>query len=229
MSSTRGTVFFDYDGTLHDSMAIYGPAFRRAYAWLVAEGHMPPREFSDEWISQWLGWTVEAMWTTFAPELPESVWRQAAAIVGEEMDGRTERGEARLFEGVPEMLASLQAQGYDLVFLSNCRTAYCNVHRAMFGLDRWIGTFYSAEDFNDIPKWQIYQKQAANHAMPHVMVGDRFHDLEVATRAGIPSIGCAYGFGREGELGAANVIVNRPAEIPAAVAKLTSCAEILGE
>lgn len=29
-----GTVFFDYDGTLHDSMHLYGPAFRRAYACL---------------------------------------------------------------------------------------------------------------------------------------------------------------------------------------------------
>ena len=47
-TSIKGTVFFDFDGTLHDSMAIYGPAFRKAYAWLVSEGHMPPQEFTDE-------------------------------------------------------------------------------------------------------------------------------------------------------------------------------------
>lgn len=219
---SRGTVFFDYDGTLHNSMAIYGPAFREAYAWLVHEGHMPARTFSDEWISQWLGWTVEAMWTTFAPDLPEEVWRHAAAIVGREMDTRTEQGQARLFEGVPEMLQALKQQDFDLVFLSNCRTAYCEVHRAMFGLDAWLSTYLCAEDFNDIPKWQIYQREATKHAYPHVMVGDRFHDLEVATRADIPAIGCAYGFGREGELDAATIIVNSPAEIPAAVAKVLS-------
>ena len=57
--TAKGTIFFDFDGTLHDSMAIYGPAFRAAYAWLVKEGYKEPQEFSDSWISQWLGFTVE--------------------------------------------------------------------------------------------------------------------------------------------------------------------------
>lgn len=219
-TAVKGTVFFDYDGTLHNSMAIYGPAFRHAYAWLVAEGHMPPREFSDEWISQWLGFTTEAMWTTFAPELPEEIWRTAAALVGAEMDRRTTEGEAQLFEGVPEMLTELKRRGYELAFLSNCRTAYGVVHREMFGLDRWLSAYYSAEDFDDIPKWRIYQKVAHKHPYPQVVVGDRFHDLDVAARAGIPSVGCAYGFGREGELDQATALVQTPAEIPAALDKV---------
>lgn len=220
MGARAGTVFFDYDGTLHDSMAIYGPAFRTAYAWLVEAGHMPSREFSDEWISRWLGFTTEDMWTTFAPELPEEVWRQAASLVGREMDRLTDVGAARLFPGVEDMLAALKECGYDLVFLSNCRTRYCEVHRATFGLDAWFDAYCCAEDFDDIPKWQIYQQVADKHPSPHVMVGDRFHDLEVASRAGIPSVGCAYGFGRAGELTGANAIVASPAEIPDAVACL---------
>lgn len=218
--ASRGTVFFDYDGTLHDSMAIYGPAFRAAYAWLVDEGHMPSREFTDEWISQWLGFTTEAMWTTFAPELPEAVWREAAALVGREMDRRTAEGQARLFPGVVDILETLKERGYDLVFLSNCRTRYCEVHRATFGLDAWFGAYCCAEDFDDIPKWQIYERVAGRYPRPHAMVGDRFHDLEVASRAGIPSVGCAYGFGRPGELDSASAIVASPAEVPDVVARL---------
>lgn len=219
-TGVKGTVFFDYDGTLHNSMAIYGPAFRAAYAWLVEEGHMPPREFSDEWISHWLGWTTENMWTTFAPDLPEPVWRHAAKIVGSEMDRLTVQGTACLFEGAKEMLAKLKAEGYQLCFLSNCRTAYMNVHAQKFGLDEYFDAFYWAEGYNDIPKWQIYQQVANRHACPQVMVGDRFHDLEVATKAGIPSIGCAYGFNLEGELEAVTVTVANVAEIPAAVEKV---------
>lgn len=219
--ATSGTVFFDYDGTLHDSMAIYGPAFRTAYAWLVGAGHMPPREFSDEWISQWLGFTTEDMWTTFAPELPEAVWRQAAALVGREMDRRTAEGGARLFAGVETMLATLKERGYELVFLSNCRTRYCEVHRAAFGLDAWFDSYCCAEDFDDIPKWQIYERVADRHPLPHVMVGDRFHDLEVASRAGIPFAGCAYGFGRPGELEGASVVVSSPGEVSDAVVRLS--------
>ncbi len=216
-TGVKGTVFFDYDGTLHNSMAIYGPAFRAAYAWLVEEGHMPPREFDDEWISHWLGWTTENMWTTFAPELPEPVWRHAAQIVGSEMGRLTSEGTARLFAGAKEMLAQLKAEGYQLCFLSNCRTAYMNVHIQTFGLDEYFDAFYWAEGYNEIPKWQIYQQVANRHAYPQVMVGDRFHDIEVATKAGIPAIGCAYGFNLEGELDAATLVVNDVSEIPAAV------------
>lgn len=213
----KGTIFFDFDGTLHDSMAIYGPAFRAAYAWLVEQGYRKPHEYSDEWISQWLGWTVQDMWTTFAPDLPESVWRQAAAIVGREMDGSTEQGEARLFEGIPEALDQIKKRGYELAFLSNCRTAYLNVHRQMFNLDRYFDAYYWAEAFDDIPKWKIYQKVAARHPFPQVMVGDRFHDQEVATKAGIPFVGCAYGFGRPGELDQVDAWAQSPKDLPQAV------------
>ncbi len=216
----RGTVFFDYDGTLHNSMAIYGPAFRAAYAWLVEEGHMPPQEFTDEWISQWLGWTTENMWTTFAPNLPEPVWRHAAGIVGHEMDRLTEEGTARLFDGVPEMLGQLKAEGYQLAFLSNCRTDYMNVHRKVFGLDRYFDAYYWAEGYNEIPKWQIYQQVCGHHAFPQAMVGDRFHDMEVATKSGIPFVGCTYGFGMEGELEGATSSVASPSEIPAVIKEL---------
>lgn len=222
MDGIKGTVFFDFDGTLHDSMATYGPAFRRAYSWLVEQGYERPREFSDEWISQWLGFTVEEMWTTFVPDLSEEVWGTAAKIVGDEMVRLTSLGEARLFEGVPEMLSSLKKQGYNLAFLSNCGIRYCDVHRKQFGLDKWFGSYYCAEDFGFVPKWQIYQEVASKHCNPHVMVGDRLHDEEVAYRAGIPFIGCAYGFGREGELTHVDAWADSPKDIPGAVNKVLS-------
>ena len=221
-TSVKGTVFFDFDGTLHDSMAIYGPAFRKAYAWLVSEGHMLPQEFTDEWIGRWLGWTTEAMWTTFAPNLPEAIWRQAAEIVGNEMDRLAEEGKARLFPGVPEMLDELCSDGYELAFISNCRTRYCEVHRAMFGLDTWFDVYYCAEDFGEMPKWQIYQQVAERHAVPRVMVGDRFHDGEVAMKANIPFIGCTYGFGDDEELAMASACVSAPKDIPSAVREVLS-------
>ena len=53
--------------------------------------------------------------------------------------------------------------------------------------------------------------------MPHVMVGDRFHDQEVVVRAHIPFVGCAFGFGREGELDQVDALARVPSEIPGAV------------
>lgn len=216
--AVAGTVFFDYDGTLHDSMRLYGPAFRQAYAWLVEGGHMPERELSDEWISRWLGWEVRKMWNAFAPELPEAVWREASLMIGREMDRLLEAGEGRLFDGIPVALDELRERGFELAFLSNCGEGYCERHRSAFGLDRWLGAYYCAGAYPGLAKWEIYQQAAREaHALPHVMVGDRFHDIEVAVRAGIPSVGCAYGFGAAGELESASVVVRSPADLPQAV------------
>lgn len=220
VASTRGTVFFDYDGTLHDCMRLYGPAFRTAYAWLVNEGWAEPREFTDEWIGRWLGWQVRDMWEAFMPELPEGVWRQASRIVGEEMDRLLDAGEGALFPGVPEALDALKDAGYGLVFLSNCGEVYRDRHRRAFGLDRWIDAYYCAGAYPGLEKWEIYERVALRHAQPHLMVGDRFHDIDVAVRAGIPSIGCAFGFGAPDELDRATVTVARFADVPAAVERL---------
>lgn len=219
-NGVRGTVFFDYDGTLHDSMRLYGPAFRTAYAWLVEGGYANPREFSEEEISQWLGWTVEDMWTTFMPGLAEDVWRKASALVGSEMNRLMEEGKGSLFAGVPEMMEELQGAGFDLAFLSNCGFAYRDNHIREFGLGPFLKAAYCAEEFDFIPKWKIFQQVKDRHVPPFIMVGDRFHDIEVAVKASIPSIGCSYGFGAEGELDAATILVENPSEIPAAVVRL---------
>ncbi len=99
-----GTVFFDYDGTLHDSMHLYGPAFRRAYAALVTDGWAAPRTFSDEEIASWLGYSPAAMWASFMPELPEAIWQRASAAIGEEMRRLLAAGAGRLYPGAKAML-----------------------------------------------------------------------------------------------------------------------------
>lgn len=216
-SAVNGTVFFDYDGTLHDCMRIYGPAFRTAYAGLVEEGRLPQRDFADDEISCWLGWTVRDMWETFAPGLPERVWRRAAHVVGDEMNRLLSEGGGALFAGVTDALDELKGAGLELAFLSNCGEGYRDEHRAAFGLDRWFDAYYCAGAYPGMEKWEIYARVCSNHPMPHVVVGDRFHDIDVAVRAGIPAIGCAYGFGREGELERATLVVDAPRELPDAV------------
>lgn len=37
-------LLFDYDGTLHDCIRIYDPAFWLAYRYLVASGYAPERD-----------------------------------------------------------------------------------------------------------------------------------------------------------------------------------------
>lgn len=216
----KGTIFFDFDGTLHDSMKLYGPALRKAYAWLVEEGVVEPRDLPDEEICRWLGWQVEDMWTTFVPGIEEETWRTASKMVADEMERLLHGGKGALFDGTLEMLEQLAAEGYQIAFLSNCGRPYCDEYLRVFGIDHLFDATYCAAEFDFIPKWQIYQQVAGQHARPHLMVGDRFHDMEVATKAGIPSIGCTFGYGEPEELAIATTVVSAPAEIPAAVHRL---------
>ncbi|WP_444643122.1 hypothetical protein ACRQU7_01245 [Caproiciproducens sp. R1] len=47
-------LIFDYDGTLHESLYIYAPAFRLGYPHLVRKGLIPDKDFSDTGISSGL-------------------------------------------------------------------------------------------------------------------------------------------------------------------------------
>ena len=47
-------LIFDYDGTLHESLYIYAPAFRLGYSHLVRKGLIPRQRFFRHWNQLWL-------------------------------------------------------------------------------------------------------------------------------------------------------------------------------
>ena len=64
------------------------------------------------------------------------------------------------------------------------------------------------KSFEGLEKWQIYRQICARYPKPHLMVGDRHHDQEVAVHGNIPFVGCTYGFGTADELSRADVLVS---------------------
>ena len=214
------TLFLDYDGTLHQSLHIYAPAFRLAYSQLVQQGLAPERSFSDEWIGQWLGYTARDMWTSFLPHLSEQQWRKASQIVGTEMLRLTQNGVAKLYPAALDTLATLKTSGYQLVFLSNCSRPYLDAHRQAFALDQYFDAFYCIADYPVTDKVQLYQIAAAQFPGQHIIIGDRFHDLAVAQTFHLPFIGCRYGYGTSNELDAADYHIKAVTELIAAVTKI---------
>ena len=69
-------------------------------------------------------------------------------------------------------------------------------------------------------KIEIEVLEGKDYTGDFIVIGDRFHDIETATKNGLKSIGCGYGYGSLEELSAADIIVNSPKEIPNAVEKL---------
>lgn len=214
-------LIFDYDGTIHNSMKTYAPAFRSTMQWLAENGYAQPKTYTDDEISYWLGFNSNDMWQKFMPGLDADIRETARIRLGEDMARRVDNGEGELFAGAEEMLSKLKKEGHYLIFLSNCRVHYMERHRRVFALDRFFDSFYCCEEFGFIPKYEIFRKIAPEHTGEFIVIGDRFHDIETAVRNDLRSVGCGYGYGTPEELAAADIIVDSPGEIVSAVARFT--------
>lgn len=213
-------LIFDYDGTIHESMKTYAPAFRNTCKWLSNNGYIAEKEYTDKEISYWLGFNSTDMWSTFQPDLNAEIREKTRIMLGEDMAQRIENGEGALFPNAENVLTELKNQGHTLIFLSNCRVNYMERHSRVFGLDRFFDYFYCCEEYDFIPKYQIFRLFSLQRKGQYIVIGDRFHDIETAVRNGLKSIGCAYGYSADGELDKANIIVNDITKIPSAVKRL---------
>jgi len=216
-------LIFDYDGTLHNTVVTYAPAFRKAFDYLVESGFSEPADFTDKEISYWLGYPGVEMWKMFKPDLSEEIHENCRNIISGEMKILLGNGLAELYDGAKDVLEELSRE-HALIFLSNCMAKYAKRHIKHFGLDRYFKGVYAAEDYGYIPKHEIFKKFKNEYTGGFIMIGDRHHDMEVAAVNGFPSIGCGYGYAAEGELNNADIIVGNIKEIPAAVRKL--CAKL---
>ena len=202
------TIIFDYDGTIHDSTKIYSDAFRIVYQQMVKEGEAPWREFSDEEITKWLGYSAQDMWDAFMPHLSQAKKMRYSSEIGRIMTERIKNKQAVLYDGALETLAYLKGKGYHLLYLSNCGPDYMNMHAECFNLRDYFEHMYCTGDYGFKPKHEIFNVIKEEFPGEYLMVGDRFHDMEVAKYHKVFTAGCAYGFGTMKEIEDADIILN---------------------
>lgn len=207
-------LILDYDGTLHDSMGIYEPAFRTAISELEDKGWLEHRDYSAAEIRHWIGFSAGDMWRSFQPGFTARQRETGSSRIGTLMTEAIREGRARLYPGTEETLGLLAAS-YELWFLSNCKISYMEAHRQMFGLDQWFRRYLCTEAYGYAAKEEIL-RQAADPGRKYIAVGDRAQDRQLAVRTGIPFIGCAYGFGTPEELAGADLCIEEIRELPAA-------------
>ena len=207
------TIFFDYDGCLHDSVRLYLPAFKKAYAYLVERGLAEHREWEEKEVTRWLGLNCHEMWETFQPGLEQSTRDECMRIIKQAQKDLIKAGGAALYPGTLETLAYLREKGYRLVFISNCRKYYRDGHAAAFGLDRYFEELACSEDYGNAPKSEMLRHIKSRYPKEMAIVGDRRHDMEAGRKNGILTIGCAYGFARPGELEGADRIITNVVEL----------------
>ncbi len=217
----KPTLFFDYDGTIHETMRIYQPAILEITESLKASGYAVEIP-SDERIAGWLGMTTADMWQDFCPDLPETVRNAAGKRVGEIMADLTRAGQAAWYPETAEILTELKDLGYSMAILSNCSGAYAKMQWQAFHMEQWFFDFYFSEHYGWIAKPEILKLLTVNREeeYPPVMIGDRETDILSGHAAGGKSIGCLYGYGSKEELQTADFLVKNIRDLPTVVTLL---------
>jgi phosphoglycolate phosphatase len=195
---TRGTLLFDWDGTLCDTRAgIMATARTALLRWGMAE--------SD------LGDLSRLTGPTFPYAFSEvyGVSEQEAREISDIYHGiYDELGpEARpLFPGTRELLVSLSEAGKTLVVASSKRQHKLDAMVDEAGLRELFVLVVGAIHPERVNKQQVIGhvlQELSVRADDCVMIGDRFYDVEGAASVGVPCVGADFGTSQPGELAAA--------------------------
>lgn len=207
------TIFFDYDGTLHNSVKIYVPAFKKAYAFLVEKGYAESKEWSDKEISYWLGFNPQDMWEKFMPNISKELREKCSSIISNEIKVQIQQGKPILYEGSLEVLKYLKDKGYHLVLISNCKIYYKEFHSKLFKLDSYFESLVCSEEYNFNPKYDVLKNIKDKYPEDMIIIGDRKQDIEAGKKNNIYTIGCTYGFAMHNELHEADMLIDNIEEL----------------
>ena len=202
-------VVFDLDGTLNWTDLYSVPAHRTAFEELGMFG------ITDEEIISNFGAGDSEYLKNMVPHLDPEQGRQHLARVAE-LEAYFIKEHHGEYEGVTEMLSTLKGLEYRIAVCSNSSSQYIRMVLDVLELSRFVDEIQELVEGKDKTGTLSL---LLNHVHPDaaVMVGDRFYDMDAAIENGIPFIGCAYGYGKEEEMAAANVMVNSARDIVKAV------------
>lgn len=192
------SIIFDFDGTLHNTIKIYYPAFSEGVKILREHGFAKDFELSEENVSKFLGEKPNFAYDLLAKDADEKLKKDVMTHVGKKMDENIASGIGELYKGTVKVLEELY-QNYDLYILSNCRESYLENALDVYKIKKYFKNYYAAETFDYIPKDEIIKKERKNLREEIIFIGDRHHDMEAARKNNLKCIFCSYGFGDESE------------------------------
>jgi phosphoglycolate phosphatase len=202
------TIVFDWDGTLHESILIYKPAFLKAYDYLVEHKLAIKLDWKDSEIASFLGKNPKEMWESFTPRLSNEVITKVSSIISKHMLKLIKQKKAKLYDGALDVLKTLKEDGYFLVYLSNSKVYYMEAMREAFDLDQYFDLIQCSEMYDYISKPAILSQIQSNLPQKMLMIGDRNLDIDTGIENGAFTIGCLYGYGSKEELLHANAHIN---------------------
>lgn len=211
------TVLFDLDGTLVDPVVGIVEACRYA---LEKMGRPVPEARELHWI---IGPPIR---TSFRQLLGEESGVEEGIRLYRERYAAGGMFNATVYEGVEQALRDLRHGGMTMFVCTAKVTTFATRIVEHFGLGGYFASIYGAElsgRFENKADLIAHMIDTEGFDPKFAcMVGDRSHDVIAAAAHGIPTLGALWGYGGHDELvnaGAAS-IVERPHQLPAAVAQL---------
>ncbi|MBS3781113.1 MAG: HAD family hydrolase [Candidatus Thermoplasmatota archaeon] len=196
-------IIFDLDGTLYKTEEVSVPALKDAFSRF---GIM----LSGETILNQFGEPTDQIIENLVPEEKEHLKdRIKKAIIEKESELIPEK--ATLYDGVKSLLKDLKESGYELAICSNGRTDYIERVLKTTSIESYFTSIKGHEKGKK--KSDLIQELMSEFSVESaVMVGDRYHDIEAAKKAGVKSVGALYGYG-DAEAKKADFVIEEPEEI----------------
>lgn len=112
---------------------------------------------------------------------------------------------SRLYPGVIELLDFLRHTGVRLAVISNKNEALSRSILTSMGIHDYFESISGGDTFPEckpspLPLLRVIEKMGVEPCET-LMVGDSINDIQAGNLAGIPTIGCSWGYGTSQELG----------------------------
>ncbi len=205
---------FDLDGTLFRGDLVAVPAARDAFR---RHGLKPP---PDDDVRSFLGKTAREYGAWLSKRCPRGLAAKVVrAVAAAEIELIGTAG--ALYPGAAEALRSLRADAKVLAVWSNGTRRYVEAVLHMHGI---AGLFDHVRYRKpaDRSKSQMLAgvlRRIGRRRARGAVIGDRIEDMRAARDNGMLAVGCAYGYGSDGELDGADAVVARASALPATVRK----------
>ena len=205
-------ILFDLDGTLTDPQVGIVTSVRYA---LEKEGFSPLLHSDLTWI---IGPPLTQSFAQLSGSTDAQVLERLLLAYRERF-GPIGLYENRVYEGIPELLKSLQDSGRQLFVATSKPTVYAERILQHFELKHFFSGIMGSElDGTRSDKGEVIRDALLTFGLDRrecIMVGDRKHDIVGAQANQLDSVGVLYGYGSEEELSLA-----RPTHLARAVDNL---------
>jgi phosphoglycolate phosphatase len=185
------SVIFDLDGTLWDSTANVASAWQKAKEEVI----YIKDDITQQTVRSITGMAYDAIFEKLFPYLETSVRNEFKALCAKyELEVLNSKG-GELYPDLKPTLQYLKSK-YKLFIVSNCQCGYIETFLRLNNLD---STFSGHQCYGtkSQPKFQNILDIVQDHQLTNpVYVGDTQGDYDSATKAGVPIIFAAYGFGK---------------------------------